>query len=51
MPTSGDAADKDLQQKVRDSMDDGIEVQACLVCADSYAVTETLQSEYQVLTF
>ncbi len=38
------AADKDLQEKVRAMMDDGIEVQACIVCADSYGVTETLRS-------
>ncbi len=37
------AADKDLQRKIRAMMDDGIEVQACIVCADSYGVTDTLR--------
>ncbi len=38
------AADKDLQAKVDAMMKDGINVQACIVCADSYGVTETLRS-------
>ncbi len=38
------AADKDLQAKVKSMMEDGVNVQACIVCADSYGVTETLRS-------
>ncbi|MGB9689009.1 DsrE family protein [Thermogutta sp.] len=37
------AADKDLQAKVKAMMQDGVYVQACIVCADSYGVTETLR--------
>jgi hypothetical protein len=37
------AADKDLQAKVKTMMEDGVLVQACIVCADSYGVTETLR--------
>ncbi len=37
------AADKDVQAKVRSMMDDGVNVQACIVCADSYGVTEQLR--------
>ena len=37
------AADKDLQAKVKDMMEDGVIVQACIVCADSYGVTQTLR--------
>lgn len=37
------AADKDLQAKVKTMMKDGVNVQACIVCADSYGVTETLR--------
>ena len=37
------AADKDLQSKVKTMMDDGVKLQACLACADSYGVTEQLR--------
>jgi hypothetical protein len=37
------AADKDLQAKVKAMMKDGVTVQACIACADSYGVTETLR--------
>lgn len=38
------AADKDLQAKVQSMKADGIMVRACVVCADSYGVTEKLRS-------
>lgn len=38
------AADKDLQAKVKAMMKDGIVVQACIVCAESYGVVEQLRS-------
>lgn len=38
------AADKDLQAKVRQMMDDGVMVQACVVCADSYGVSDDLRA-------
>ena len=37
------AGDKDLQEKVKAMMADGVNVQACIVCADMYGVTETLR--------
>ncbi|MEW6236546.1 MAG: DsrE family protein [Candidatus Omnitrophota bacterium] len=37
------AGDKDLQAKIKKMMEDGVIVQACIVCADSYGVTETLR--------
>jgi hypothetical protein len=37
------AADKDLQAKVTAMLKDGVKVQACLACADSYGVTEQLR--------
>jgi len=37
------AGDKDLQAKVKTMMADGVIVQACIVCADSYGVTGTLR--------
>ncbi len=37
------AADKDLQAKVKTMIDDGVTVQACQACADSYGVTESLR--------
>jgi hypothetical protein len=37
------AADKDLQAKVKSMLADGIKVQACVVCADSYGVTARLR--------
>lgn len=38
------AADKDLQAKVKAMMADGVIVKACVVCADSYGVTDKLRS-------
>ncbi|MBN1341776.1 MAG: DsrE family protein [Phycisphaerae bacterium] len=38
------AGDKDLQAKIKEMMKDGVNVQACIVCADSYGVTEALRS-------
>jgi hypothetical protein len=37
------AADKDLQAKVKSMMQDGVKVQACVVCADSYGISERLR--------
>ena len=37
------AADKDLQAKVKSMMDDGVQVQACVACADSYGVSDRLR--------
>jgi hypothetical protein len=37
------AADKDLQAKVQAMKDSGVVVRACIVCADSYGVTEKLR--------
>jgi hypothetical protein len=37
------AGDKDLQAKVKGMLDDGVKVQACSACADSYGVTEQLR--------
>lgn len=37
------AGDKDLRAKVKAMMDDGVNVQACVACADSYGVKETLR--------
>jgi hypothetical protein len=37
------AGDKDLQAKIRAMEGDGVRVQACLACADSYGVTEQLR--------
>jgi len=37
------AADKDLQAKVKSMMDDGVLVQACVVCGDSYGVSDRLR--------
>ena len=37
------AADKDLQSKVQAMMEDGVAVQACVVCADSYGVSGRLR--------
>jgi hypothetical protein len=37
------AGDKDLQAKVRTMISDGVKVQACLACTDSYGVTEQLR--------
>ena len=37
------AADKDLQGKLKEMQSDGVVLQACIVCADSYGVTEQLR--------
>lgn len=37
------AADKDLQEKLSQMQGDGVILQACVVCADSYGVTEKLR--------
>jgi hypothetical protein len=37
------AGDKDLQAKIKAMMTDGVKVQACIVCADMYGVTQTLR--------
>jgi len=37
------AADKDLQAEVKSMMDDGVRVQACVACADSYGVSDRLR--------
>ena len=37
------AGDKDLQAKVKGMLDDGVKVQACVACAESYGVTEQLR--------
>ena len=38
------ASDKDLQAKIKGMLDDGVKIQACLACTDSYGVTEQRQS-------
>jgi hypothetical protein len=37
------AADKDLQAKIADMQESGVVVQACVVCADSYGVSDDLR--------
>ncbi|HUS90521.1 MAG TPA: DsrE family protein [Phycisphaerae bacterium] len=37
------AGDKDLQAKVREMIRDGVVVQACVACADSYGVSARLR--------
>ena len=37
------AGDKDLQAKVKAMMGDGVKVQACIACANSYGVTQRLR--------
>jgi hypothetical protein len=37
------AGDKDLQAEVTAMLKDGIKVEACIACADSYGVTDTLR--------
>ena len=37
------AADKDVQAKVKSMMQDGVKVQACVACADSYGVAARLK--------
>ena len=38
------AADKDIQAKIKQMAADGVTVQACVVCAESYGVTDDLRS-------
>ncbi|MEX0745470.1 MAG: DsrE family protein [Phycisphaeraceae bacterium] len=38
------AGDKDLQAAVEQLRESGVQVRACIACADSYGVTETLRS-------
>ncbi|MBT3288028.1 MAG: DsrE family protein [Victivallales bacterium] len=37
------AADKDLQAKIKTMMADGIKLEACVACASSYGVSDTLR--------
>ncbi|HTY62706.1 MAG TPA: DsrE family protein [Acidobacteriota bacterium] len=37
------AGDKDLQAKIKGMLSDGVRVQACQACTDSYGVTEQLR--------
>ncbi len=37
------AGDKDLQAEIKGMINDGVKVQACLACADSYGVTDQLR--------
>ena len=37
------AGDRDLQVKTQSMMKDGVRVQACVVCADSYGVSDRLR--------
>jgi len=37
------AADKDLQAKIKQMQKDGVDVKACIVCANSYGVTDDLR--------
>jgi hypothetical protein len=37
------AADKDIQVKIKAMMNNGVKVQACIVCAESYGVVEVLR--------
>jgi hypothetical protein len=37
------AGDKDLQAKIRGMLDNGVKIQACQACSDSYGVTEQLR--------
>jgi len=37
------AADKDVQAKIKAMMQDGVKVQACVACADSYGVADRLK--------
>jgi hypothetical protein len=38
------AGDKDLQTKIKGMLEDGVKVQACLACTDSYGVTDRLRA-------
>ena len=37
------AGDKDLQKKIKQMSEDGVIVQACVACADSYGVSQNLR--------
>lgn len=37
------AADKDIQAKIKSMMQDGMKIQACVACADSYGVSSRLR--------
>ncbi len=37
------AGDKELQKKIKAMMDDGMKVQACVVCANNYGVADRLR--------
>jgi hypothetical protein len=37
------AGDKDLQAKIKGMLDDGVKIQACQACSDSYGVTDQLR--------
>jgi len=38
------AADKDVQAKVKQMMEDGVRVEACIACANSYGITEDIRA-------
>ncbi len=38
------AGDKTLQEKIKSMSEDGIKLKACVVCADSYGVSEDLRN-------
>lgn len=37
------AADKDIQAKVKQMMEDGVRVQACIACANSYGIADDIR--------
>ncbi|MFU8829586.1 MAG: DsrE family protein [Phycisphaerales bacterium] len=38
------AADKDVQAKVKQMMQDGVRVEACIACANSYGITDAIRA-------
>ena len=38
------AGDKDLQAKIKTMLQDGVKIQACQACTDSYGITERLRN-------
>jgi hypothetical protein len=38
------AADKDVQAKVKQMMQDGVRVEACIACANSYGITDDIRA-------
>lgn len=38
------AADKDVQVKVKQMMADGVRVEACIACANSYGIADTIRA-------